>query len=346
MKVVETKNVPFMPEFGQVVYAEAQYNKRLNSYIQKHYSEIESAFAKEKLQFCYMPFHAKEVIKYNAPFVNDNRCEALAKSAVATITAGYEKDMPASLVFVNAPKEKNASYIALPKYWWLVPKRTFAKLAKQIGNKVGVQRSFWQVTQFSDEEDVQFSLKKNATNSPQEPVTYDADEHFSEDVQKIIGEIKASIEKLRNHGVNTAILHSIIDESEQLSRLYITRDYRILLPDYNNLEIKMTTLTKAVYLLFLRHPEGIIFKELSDYYAELLEIYQNLNPLGSLERQYQSISDLTNPLHNSINEKCARIRKAFVAEFDEHLAKNYYVFGARGEAKRIALAPSKITWEK
>jgi hypothetical protein len=39
------------------------------------------------------------------------------------------------------------------------------------------------------------------------------------------------------------------------------------------MEIKMEPLTKAVYLLFLNHPEGILFKHLPDYRQELANIY-------------------------------------------------------------------------
>ncbi len=49
----------------------------------------------------------------------------------------------------------------------------------------------------------------------------------------------------------------------------------------------------AVFLLFLHHPEGIRFKELPDYYHELLKIYQTLNPIGGQMRQEQSIRDVT-----------------------------------------------------
>ena len=54
---------------------------------------------------------------------------------------------------------------------------------------------------------------------------------------------------------------------------------------------------------------------------------------------------MTNPLLNSINEKCARIRSAFVKEFDEGLAKNYFVTGERGEAKKVTLPQDLVVWE-
>jgi hypothetical protein len=56
-------------------------------------------------------------------------------------------------------------------------------------------------------------------------------------------------------------------------------------------------------------------------------------------------NSVTNPLSNSINEKCARIREAFVGQFDEHFAKNYYIDGKRGEPKKISLPRELVKWE-
>lgn len=124
----------------------------------------------------------------------------------------------------------------------------------------------------------------------------------------------------------------------------ITKDYRIVLPEYNNLEIKMEPIAKAVYLLFLNHPEGILFKNLPDYREELTKIYMRLKPSGLSERALQSIEDVTNPLLNSINEKCARIRGAFVGQFDDHMARHYYIDGLRGKVKRISLSRELVVW--
>ena len=161
----------------------------------------------------------------------------------------------------------------------------------------------------------------------------------------LLEDMDVRVQKLRAKGINEWTFRSLFKTKAQLSRLVITKDHRILLPDYNDIEVKMEPLVKAVYFLFMKHSEGIVFKELADYREELQNIYKKLKPMGLNKRTIQSIEDVTNPLLNSINEKCARIRSAFVKEFDESLAKNYIVTGERGEAKKISLPRDLVVWE-
>lgn len=130
----------------------------------------------------------------------------------------------------------------------------------------------------------------------------------------------------------------------KVSRLTITNDCNILLSDYQR-EVKMEPIVKAVYLLFLNHPEGIVFKHLPDYRQELVENYQKIKPLGLTERAIRSIEDVTNPLLNSINEKCSRVRAAFQSEVDPTLLEQYIIIGKSGEAKKISLPRDLVVWE-
>jgi len=166
-----------------------------------------------------------------------------------------------------------------------------------------------------------------------------------ETIDDLMEEVRERICKLRQRGIAEHILEELIHPDNRLSRMVITKDRRIILPDYHDMEIKMEPLVKAVFLLFLKHPEGIVFKELPDYRNELAKIYSEVKPSNLPERALQSIEDVTNPLLNSINEKCARIRGAFVGKFDNHLAKYYYIDGKRGEPKRIGLSRDLIVWE-
>lgn len=166
-----------------------------------------------------------------------------------------------------------------------------------------------------------------------------------ENIEDLMEEVRERIAKLRQRGIAEYLLEQLIHPDNRLSRMVITKDYRIVLSDYNDMEIKMEPLVKAVYLLFLRHPEGIMFKCLPDYREELARIYAELRPAGLTDKALQSIEDVTNPLLNSINEKCARVRGAFVGQFDDYMARHYYIDGLRGEAKKISLPRNLVVWE-
>ena len=190
----------------------------------------------------------------------------------------------------------------------------------------------------------QISSEKYKASRFIEGKTQDGD-YLDDDTEELMEEVKERIGKLRQRGIAEYLLERLIHPDDRLSRLVVTKDYRIVLPDYQDMEIKMEPLAKAVYLLFLKHPEGIAFKSLPDHRKELADIYTKLRPAGLTDRAMQSIEDVTNPLLNSINEKCARIRGAFVGEFDDYMAKYYYIDGKRGEVKKIALPHDLVIWE-
>ena len=82
-----------------------------------------------------------------------------------------------------------------------------------------------------------------------------------------------------------------------------------------------------------------------DYREELVAIYQQIKGEQLNFRMRRSIANITDPTNNSINEKVARIREAFVTCFDKRLATNYIIHGERGEAKRIPLNRKFVKWE-
>lgn len=66
-----------------------------------------------------------------------------------------------------------------------------------------------------------------------------------------------------------------------------------------------------------------ILKQLPDFREELTIIYNQLKPSGLTDRAIQSIEDVTNPMLDSINEKCARIRAAFVGQLSRRVWRTY-----------------------
>ena len=177
-------------------------------------------------------------------------------------------------------------------------------------------------------------MKNTEINNDEKQALYDS----------LVKEIKEKVQKLKEYGMNEQEITSLIHTDQPVLTLTISKNYRIFLGN-DRIEVRMEPLVKAVYLLFLSHPEGIVFKDLPDYRGELTKIYSDVRPWGLTDRALQSIEDVTNPLLNSINEKCARIRKAFVNAMDSKAAEPYIIKGMRGGIKKIDLPKEYINWE-
>jgi len=170
------------------------------------------------------------------------------------------------------------------------------------------------------------------------------DTKTNDELKQLMEELRHKMQRLKEYGMSEKEIISSLHTDQQLPQLIITRNYRIFLGDEHR-EVHLEPLVKSVYLLFLKHPEGIIFKDLPDCRKELALIYNKVRPWGVTDRALKSIEDVTNPMLNSINEKCARIRRTFVTMLDSSVAEQYYIKGARGKAKKIILPRELVAWE-
>lgn len=152
--------------------------------------------------------------------------------------------------------------------------------------------------------------------------------------EEVMQELRALADRLVAAGRKDLLLKAIgvplLEElrieaaKSRLSRLVITKDYRFVLADYQ-LEVELQPVHKAVYLLFLNHPEGIEFKRLGNYREELLGYYLATARWMDKEKAEESVDHLVDPLDNAINEKCSRIKKAFLELMDEYRASYYLI---------------------
>ena len=171
-------------------------------------------------------------------------------------------------------------------------------------------------------------------------------EEMALEVRRLSGQLLAAGRKdLLLRAIGSPLLEELRIEAARakLSRLLITKDYRFFLVDYDNKEVELQPVHKAVYLLFLAHPEGIEFKRLREYREELTRYYIATAKLLDKEKIMEGVDHLVNPLDNAINEKCSRIKKVFFDMMDEYVA-SYYIISAHTQ-KHFA-GSSKIWYER
>ncbi len=346
-----------MPDSHQIIYVASEKDKHVTDFIEANFHRIRDHFASIGYTFCYIPYvkHALltgERLHYIAPFaksskeaeymVNDNfildymvhpeNREKVTPALLYYHPDCIDKDYPdAGDQLLGVTISEDA----------LADDKVLHGPFQEILEDISSHRVLFRV---DDEEIPNRNVAEDGGGS------YDiADELFDEESTKIILEIRERVDELKLKGIETYMVESMQLKFRKtaLSGMHITKDYRIYLGDYFGMEIHMAPLTKAVYLLFLRHPEGIIFKHLPDYKQELMEIYNEVKTATYYysDPSRQSVEDVVDPTKNRINEHCARIRSAFLEKFDDYLARNYYITGKRGEAKSITLPREMVKWE-
>lgn len=326
-------DIPFRPLTNQIIYIEDEYNAEFNDFFRENEEEIRQYFNEFEMDFIYLPtllerFKDDRRILFACPLAKTTEKDV---SAIRSdVLNKHIKKMPECefgpclIRFMERGlDEEQSTYTAT--YRRLLPSAE-RSLERQIHDY------------FSYKKGAVYFNKVSEADSP-------ADNDFYSEWAILMDEIRERVEKLRLHGVEEAVISSLFKKEETLSRMVITKDFRIYLTDYDNMEIKMKSLPKAVYLLFLNHPEGIRFKELTDYRKELMQIYNKLTNRSNNDAVLKSIEDLTDPTKNSINEKCARIRGAFLEHFGDPLVRNYCITGLRGEPKKIVLPRELVTFE-
>lgn len=179
----------------------------------------------------------------------------------------------------------------------------------------------------------------------------DSNINIDEDTKEIVNSILEQLQALKDKGSLLQVLpivesylktQNTVSISE-LSRLKIDENFSILLTDYN-IEIKLSHLTKSIYLLFLNHPEGILLTNLGLYKKELLEHYKKLSSRDDFDKMQVSIDDIVTQKSNAIYVHLSRIKSAFTKAVHHSIAKHYFIDGGKNKPKKTKLDTNLIQW--
>lgn len=128
-------------------------------------------------------------------------------------------------------------------------------------------------------------------------------------------------------------------KQSDLSRLEIKpKTYDILLKDYD-LKLRFGAQIKALYVLFLLHPEGIRMKEIGDYKEEYKNLYFTFTNRSDIDRLRDSIEklfDLWTP--NALNVKKSQCHSELMRVIPDGNIRQYYEIEVkRGRPHKIRL---------
>jgi len=195
------------------------------------------------------------------------------------------------------------------------------------------------------EDDSQILFREGKKDGMEEIPPETPDELFDREMDKVAAETYSGLKRLVLNGYSIDVIEGWLKKLSKRSRVVITEKYKILLPDYQNKEVVMNHLPKALFLFFLKHDRAYAIYQMQDQKKELMDIYQKLTNSNDLDTIEQRIDSLVNPNGISFVEKCSLIRKAFDGKVPERFVEDYYIQGPQGEAKRIKLDRSLVEWK-
>ena len=360
-RAVSLFHLPFEPDEHEVFYMENEYDVEANRFVRENKMLIEQKMAAKGFRFVYLPdvVVPEETLLRCVLYRNPSETTEQVRQRLAR--TGVLKESNMLLDYMVLPRNRNRIKSCFAWYGSsMTTHHDSHRIRKYIFDYISFDGSEANgaPVEVLDEICQELGRSKDwsggvACSRMRDHDKETADERFDYDIQQLLDEVREKVNDLRMKGVSDAVISRYVRRDDPPSRLHVTHDLRIYLVDYQNREVRLEPLNKAVFLLFLRHEEGIYFKELVDYASELAAIYQcvkrknnEIDRLMALDMPIaQNIADLTNPLNNSINEKCTRIKEAFLLLMHEDIACQYYVDGGRSERKRIRLDRRLVEWE-
>ena len=152
-------------------------------------------------------------------------------------------------------------------------------------------------------------------------------------------------ERLKAMGVSASAPETMPDsEAAAPVELFIDRRYTIRTGAPDGPVLPLRPLVKTLFILFLRHPEGILLKQREQYRQELEDIYAVISPSTSFEEVRARVGRLVNIQDNSFSEKASVLNARLEELLPKGLAEDYKIQGYNGHPRRVPLNPLLVHW--
>jgi hypothetical protein len=112
---------------------------------------------------------------------------------------------------------------------------------------------------------------------------------------------------------------------------------RVYLTDLGDLEINLNPKERALYLLYLNHPEGITRSHLVDHKVELRSYYAMFSQQPSNDLIDEAIDRLTDVIDGNMDVIMSRIRRKFKQAVGEQQFEDYSIMGNPEGTHKIRL---------
>lgn len=321
-----------------VLYVEPEYDRQVNHGIMHDYRDICRLLKADHRELFYLPMVLRDLsakqatfrqtLNYIEPTLSDEQLDLIDTHLPKMDSAFLSKEIFLNYLNINGLEINKPAFFF--KLGDMEANNYHDYLILEInGQPLATLRQFYALKNSI------VSLKPNGLNAKEE---------------RLLKQIRPTSDDDNNELQYTGFHKVLIDivlkhtGTHEVSRLYVTKRGDLFLTDRNNTEVKMPTLSKALYLLFLFHEEGISLNYLSDYKPELYRIYRQISTYGDDAMLERAVDNLTDFVGNTLNATLSRIKKAFTDILGED-ATRYLIQGEKGGRKTIHLERRLVVFE-
>ena len=358
----------FYLPYNYVIYFEREQNLDLSLYVRSTCETIKTKFASVGLNFIYFPLipttskKIEELVSYYFPQLNyyqipDKVGVEFNEKMLSQILTNSQEEIDFILDKNNfVPSQVKAEDIVnLIGYQGSI--KSGLIFLKNYSEVIGVSDSFYSNPDYNyqlffEEALLYLTPEKEDFALGNFLPTTDLTEQLDDETKELVKDIENRLAELKDNGqllFLIPILKEILNKQSEkvdfnsISKMEINYQNKIFLP-YFKKEVELSHLTKSVYFLFLKHPEGINLKELGNYKKELLTIYTSVSNQLDYDKMAKSIDDVINLETKAIYTHLSRIKSAFYKIMDASFAK-YYIVSGSGEDERMVIFNTKdIIW--
>lgn len=184
---------------------------------------------------------------------------------------------------------------------------------------------------------VLFSVTEGILEEPVEDYSGLLDGMEAAELLALLEKVQARLKQLGRGG------ESRIEKASPV-KLYIDKKYHVHMGSPDGPVLPLRPLVKTLFILFLRHPEGIVLKQRDKYRKEMEEIYAVISPNTALEDIQSRIGRLVDLQDNSFSEKASVLNARLDQLLPAAVSQEYKIQGYIGQPRRIPLNPLMVNW--
>lgn len=150
-----------------------------------------------------------------------------------------------------------------------------------------------------------------------------AEGHITDEQKEKLNTLIENSRDLIRGGLSIQMIRILAQAHNKLSPLQITEDFRILLPEFNNMEIPLKPLQRAMFIVFQNHPEGVSKADMANLKDEIYSIYRKTSDKWNILKLKSNVKALSDENATTFEDKCHAMRRQFLARLDETIACHY-----------------------